>query len=86
MECDTCPLFWKYTTKSEDSIGIEVLYSSDKIDTVITNSDTSYQRAEILSDKAGNVEARRLAELLFTPTKNYDLLVDGKLYRRTNSK
>lgn len=86
IECDTCPSFWKYTTKAEDSIGIEVLYSSDKIDTIITNGDTSYQRAEILSDKAGNVEVRRLAELLFTTTKNHDLLVNDKLYRRTNSK
>ena len=86
MECDTCPAFWKYTTKPEDSIGIEVLYSSDKTDTIVTNRDTSLQRMEVLSDKAGNIEVRRMAELFLRTTKNHDLLVDGKLYRRTKSK
>ena len=86
MECDTCPTFWKYTTKTEDSIGTEVLYQSDKIDTVIINGDTSYQQAEILSDKVGNVEVRRMSELLFTVSKTQDLLINDKLYSRKRTK
>ena len=86
MECDTCPTFWKYTTKSEDSVGIEVLYHSDKIDTFITNGDTSYQQEEIFSDKAGNIEVRRMSELIIKVTKTQDLFINDKLYRRKKTK
>lgn len=86
MECETCPTFWKYTTKPADSIGIKVLYSEDQIDTVVLNGDTAYQRIEVLSDKADDVEVRRLAEMFLTATNNYDLIIDDKLYRRVKSK
>ena len=85
MECDTCPAFWKYTTKTEDSVGIEVLFHSDKIDTLINNGDTSYHQAEILSDKAGNVEVRRMKEIFFTVANTGELSVDGKLYRQRST-
>src|SRR5262245_41656867 len=82
MECDTCTSFWKYTTKPEDSMGLETLYSPNEVDTIVRNMDTSYQRMEVLSDKGGNIEVRRIAELYFRVSKNHDLLVNDKLYKR----
>lgn len=82
MNCDTCPQFWQYTTNRRDSLDLEThVWTTGDTDTIITNGDTSYITPElIMTDSPTDIN--RIRELIFTLTKEGNILMHRKVYRR----
>ena len=82
MSCDTCPQFWQYTTNRRDSLNLETfVWTTGDTDTIVSNGRTSYMTFEFM-DTESPTDINRIRELIFTLTRDGNILMHRKIYRR----